>query len=396
MPERLPAAPGRVSAELVTIGDELLLGSTVDTNASHIARALRDAGVDLLRKTTVGDSLEAIADAVRAATTRADLVLTTGGLGPTADDPTRDAIALAMGLRTEYRPELWEQVRTAFARYGSEPGENNRQQAFVPAGAVAIANPVGTAPAFRVATARGALVALPGVPREMQQLLATEVLPWIRSHFGLTGVVRVRVLHTAGVGESVLDARVRDLEALDNPDLGLAAHAGQVDLRITVRAASGSEADALLAPIEADLRSRLGDWVFGTDDETLAGATLARLAARGWRLASLESGTRGKLATALTGAPESEAGLTSCLLRPDRLSRSQLVEALAELRRASGAEAALGVSVVDLAEGRTAHLAWLGPDGEDARSIAHGGHPDLAAERAVNHALELVRRRLAG
>ncbi len=154
-------------AEIITIGTEILLGEIVDTNSRFIARALRDEGVDLYWTSTVGDNPERIAEAVRSGMERSEIIISTGGLGPTVDDPTRDAVALALGVETEFREELWQQVIDRFARFGREPTQNNRRQAYVPQGAIAIENPVGTAPAFIVETKKNAIIALPGVPREM-------------------------------------------------------------------------------------------------------------------------------------------------------------------------------------------------------------------------------------
>src|SRR5512133_2805341 len=153
------------SAEIITIGTEILLGEIVDTNARYIARQLRDAGIDLYRKTTVGDNAQRIAQALQQALERCDIVLTTGGLGPTVDDPTREAVALAVGVETEYTPDLWNQIEARFRRYGRLPTENNKPQAYIPKGAIVIENPVGTAPAFIIEIEGKSIISLPGVPR---------------------------------------------------------------------------------------------------------------------------------------------------------------------------------------------------------------------------------------
>ncbi|MFN2128415.1 MAG: competence/damage-inducible protein A, partial [Anaerolineales bacterium] len=193
------------TAEIITIGTELLLGETVDTNTRYIARALRDKGVDLFRTSTIGDNPDRIAEIIREGLQRADIIITTGGLGPTIDDPTRHAIALAIGVETEFRAELWDQIKERFKRYGRTPTENNKRQAFVPKGSIAIENTVGTAPAFICEIENRAIIALPGVPREMEHLMQVEVLPYLKNRFKLTGVIKSRVLHTSGVGESQID-----------------------------------------------------------------------------------------------------------------------------------------------------------------------------------------------
>ena len=242
-------------AEIITIGTELLLGETVDTNTRYIARALRDAGVDLYRSSTIGDNQERIAQIIREGMNRADIIITTGGLGPTVDDPTREALALALDVEIEFRPELWEQIQERFRRYNRTPTDNNRRQAYIPTGAIGVENAVGTAPAFVIETDRHAIIALPGVPREMEHLMQVKILPYLRQRFQLHGIIKSRILHTSGVGESTIDARIGDLERLTNPTVGMAAHAGQVDIRITAKADSESEANHLIQQVEQQLRN---------------------------------------------------------------------------------------------------------------------------------------------
>lgn len=260
----------RPTAELVTIGDELLLGETTDTNAPELARALRAVGVAVTRMTSVGDDVAAISAAVREAAARAPIVITTGGLGPTFDDPTRDAVARAAGTATEFVPALWAGIEAYFRGRGRTPTDNNRAQAFVPHGAEIIPNPVGSAPAFAVDVDGAVVVSLPGVPREMRHLLEHAVLPLLRRRFDLSERLFVRTLHCAGLGESALDAAIADVVAAVPPGgpvrIGLAAHLGSVDVRITARAADRAGADAVIAPFEAALRARLAEWIVGARD----------------------------------------------------------------------------------------------------------------------------------
>src|SRR5512147_1022914 len=173
------------SAEIITIGTEILLGEIVDTNTRHIALTLRDLGVDIYRTTTIGDNTERIASAISEAMQRAEIIITTGGLGPTVDDPTREAVAQAVGVHTEFREDLWQQVVATISRYGRKPSENQRRQAVVPQGAIPIRNPVGTAPSFIVETERNAVISLPGVPREMEHILHESVIPYLQKRFDL-------------------------------------------------------------------------------------------------------------------------------------------------------------------------------------------------------------------
>src|SRR5512135_3580310 len=244
------------SAEIITIGTEILLGEIVDTNTRYIARTLRSMGVDLYRTITIGDNVDRIADAIRQSMERAEIVITTGGLGPTVDDPTREAVAHAAGVELEFREDLWEQVVAVISRYGRKPSENQKRQAYIPNGALAIPNPVGTAPCFIVETERNAVISLPGVPNEMEHILHESIIPYLQKRFDLNEIIKVRVLHCSGLGEGMIDEKIADLETLSNPTVGLAAHTGVVDIRIAAKAKSEAEADGMIAEIERKIREK--------------------------------------------------------------------------------------------------------------------------------------------
>ena len=277
------------SAEIITIGTEILLGEIVDTNTRYIARTLRGMGVDLYRTITIGDNVERIAEAIRHSMQRSEIVITTGGLGPTVDDPTREAVAKAAGVELEFREDLWEQVATVISRYGRKPSENQKRQAYVPRGALGIQNPVGTAPCFIVETEHNAVISLPGVPNEMEYILHESVIPYLQNRFDLNEIIKIRVLHCAGLGEGMIDEKIADLETLSNPTVGLAAHTGVVDIRIAAKAKNDAEADAMIAEIESQARERLGDVIFGADEDKLEDVVLNTVAKRGWALVGVES-----------------------------------------------------------------------------------------------------------
>lgn len=265
------------SAEIITIGTELLLGEIQDTNTRYLTRHLRDIGLEIYRTTTVGDNSERIAKLIREAFTRADIVITTGGLGPTVDDPTRDAVALAFNIQSNFHPELWQIIEARFLKRNVIASPNNRRQAYLPQGAKVIQNPVGTAPAFSYEFDNKVLVCLPGVPREMETLTESDVIPLLKSKYNLHGIIKARVLHIAGVGESIVDEAIGDLEKLTNPTVGLLAHPGIVDARITAKANSLEEADLMIREIEAKIRALYPREIYGTDDTTL-GQALAQTA----------------------------------------------------------------------------------------------------------------------
>jgi len=376
------------SAEIITIGTEILLGEIVDTNARFIARSLRDAGIDLYRKTSVGDNSNRISLAIQQALERCDIIITTGGLGPTVDDPTREAIALAIGTEVEFRPELWDQIQARFKRFGRQPTENNRRQAYVPQGALAIENPVGTAPAFIVETEQKAIISLPGVPREMEFLMNQAVLPYLRKRYELKGIIKARVLHTAGAGESQIDDLIGDLERLSNPTVGLAAHSGQVDVRITAKADTEAQADEMIQRIEEDIRKRLGTWVYGVDHDTLEQIALRTLSEKGWSLAVVLAGLGSELIQRLAAAEGPFVGGEVLTSTPDP---EQLVEITSTYCNNRGADVGLGVALYPGLEKQDVSLALITPEGKKKFIRPYGGPPEYAPRWALHHSLDLIR-----
>jgi len=377
------------TAEIITIGTELLLGETVDTNTRYIARALRDEGVDLFRTSTIGDNVDRIAEIIREGLLRAEIIITTGGLGPTIDDPTREAIALALGVETEFQPDLWDQILERFKRYGRIPTENNKRQAFIPQGAIPVENSVGTAPAFICEIENHAIISLPGVPREMEYLMQHEVLPYLRKHYELSGVIKARVLHTSGAGESQIDERIGDLELLKNPTVGLAAHAGQVDVRITVKAETETEADALILDVEKQIRQRLRAWIYGADDDTLEGVALDTLAACGWKLAVIEANLGGRLIQKLAeiGGPFVGGEVLTTSPTPD-----ELPTITKDLGQNKSADVSLAVVLIPGETQQTLHIVLITPEEERQVTRTYGGPPLMAPRWAVNLSLDLIRK----
>jgi len=379
------------SAEIITIGTEILLGDILDTNAPHIARALRAISVDLYRKTSVGDNVQRIAEMIRESLGRAQIVITTGGLGPTVDDPTREAVALAFGVSTEYRTELWEQIQARFQRFHRQPTENNKRQAYIPIGAIAVENPVGTAPCFIVENSDRCVISLPGVPSEMEYLLEHTVIPYLRQRYNLRGLIKTRILHTAGAGESQIDDLIGDLETLSNPTVGLAAHAGQVDVRLVVKAESDAQADLMLQELEATMRQRLGDWIYGADDDTLQGVTMRTVSDRGWKLAAVECGLGGELIGKLAGTNGPFVG-GEMLCEPGRaLSLEELIGAVQEARQQRQAEIGVGAVLVAGPESQKITIVAITPTETQTLDRPYGGPPRYGPRWAVNHAINMAR-----
>lgn len=291
-------------AELVMIGTELLLGEIVDTNANRLAIALREIGLDLYYKTTVGDNETRITEILDQALERSDVVITSGGIGPTVDDLTRQAAANATGRELVYSDELEVQIAERFRRFGREMAENNKRQAYIPDGATPLTNPVGTAPCFlsEDMRGRGFVICLPGVPRELEYMLEHTVIPLLVARMGGMKVTKVRVLRTCAVGESNVDRAIGDLMTSANPTVGLAAHVGQTDVRIAAKADTEAGADALIAEMEVKLRERLGVAIYGVGRESLAEVVGQLLNKSGLKLRVVDTLTNGQLAQDLVEA----------------------------------------------------------------------------------------------
>lgn len=381
-----------MEAEIITIGTELLLGELVDTNTRKIAHALRNIGLDLYRTSTVGDNAERIASAIRESISRAQVVITTGGLGPTVDDVTREGVALAFGVTTEFHAESWEQIQERFARFGRTPTENNRRQAYLPRRAKAIENPIGTAPGFMMVEEERVVIALPGVPAEMEHLLESFVLPFLQQQLKLSGTIKTRILRTSGVGESWLDDHIGDLEHLSNPTVGLAAHPGRVDIRITSKAATHEAAEEMIEQVSSTIRDRLGDVIYGIDDESLEKVAMDAVAERGWRLAVLESGTGGVIAA---GFSDHRSGFAGGQVLPLADADQDIEKALIDLQNELSAQVGLALTLRPEGERNIIDVILRTPAGEERLERSYGGPPTYAPEWATSLAANLIRRRLS-
>jgi len=384
----------RVHSEIIAIGAEILLGEIVDTNSALISKKLQSIGMPLHYTSTVGDDLGRITSVIRLALSRSEVVITTGGLGPTVDDMTREAIARATGRPLIFDESLLKQIEERFRRWGRAMTENNKQQAYRPKDSIAIENPVGTAPSFIVDLGGAVVVSLPGVPREMEYLMDKAVLPFLRRRFNLTGVIKSRELKTSGVGESMVDDKIGDLEKLSNPTVGLNAKSGTIVVRITANAPSEAEADRMIAEVERTARERLGDWVFGADADTLESVCLAGLAARGETVAVIESGTGGRLGGKLVEADNGTGTFRGAQVKA--ITETDDVLLLAQsAARAAGATWGMACAVqssgveirirVGVWSERTSHQ-W---------ERGFGGHAGLAPEWSSNMALDSLRRQMA-
>jgi len=390
-----------MKAETISIGTELLLGQITDTNAVWIAERLSEVGVDLYFRTTVGDNVGRIVDAIRHALTRADVIITTGGLGPTVDDMTREAVAKATDRDLVLDEELLAQIRRLFEKWGRTMSENNVRQAYIPRGATPIENPVGTAPVFIVEHQGKYVISLPGVPREMKYLMETRILPWLREKTGGEWIILSKTLRTCSVGESQVDEKIADLETSSNPTVGLLAHPGQTDVRITAKARTRTEAETLIKEMEARVRERLGEWIYGEADETVEEVVARLLAARNWRIALAETNTAGKIAERLRARPEGTRILKAAMLLDNvtELSEKNAATIAEQFRNVTGADVALAVlgttnSGQDMYSDDTGQSAMAVATTSDTltRAYSIGGISEQAQTWIVIRALDLVRR----
>ena len=413
-----------MTAEILCVGSELLLGNIVNGNARWLAEQLAALGVAHHRQTVLGDNRERLIEEVRAASQRCRLLITTGGLGPTPDDLTTEALAAAFDTPLQERPELWAEIEAKLRGRGRPIAASNRRQALLPQGAAVLPNPTGTAPGIIWSPRPGfTILTFPGVPSEMRAMWQATAAPWLQASGLAEGVFASRMLRFWGVAESALAEQMADLLEQANPTVAPYAGAGEVKLRLTARAASRAEAEALLAPLEAEIRARSGDACFGVDDESLAAVVLEQLRRRGQTLAVAESCTGGGLGAALAAVPgasevwlggviayanglkQALLGVPAPLLEQHGAVSDPVAQAMAEgARRATGADWALAITGVAGPAGGSAakpvglvHIAVAGADGCRSEGLRFGASrgrhwiQTLSAGEALNR----LRLRLA-
>jgi nicotinamide-nucleotide amidase len=411
--------------EIITIGDELLLGFTTDTNAGYLARELGAHGVEVVRRATVGDDAEAIASAVRDALERTGAVITTGGLGPTADDLTKPAIAAVFGRPLEMREEIVAMIEERFRQYGfrGPMPVSNRQQALVPRGARVLENRHGSAPGIWIEDERQRWVAmLPGVPREMRGMTLDVIIPELRARMGdAREIVCSRTLRCMGISEShladLLGERARSVRGL--PVAYLPSVAG-IDLRLTTRGMSSTDATALLDAAMDELRPIIGDHVYGQDEADLAEVVLANARALGLRIAVAESCTGGLLGGRLTAVPGASDVFVGGIIAYDDAVKVNLLGVSPGTLRTHGAVseqtaremaagarvelgAQIGIAITGVAgpgggtPDKPVGLVWIAADVDERVRASHRVYPGNREEirqRASQSALDLVRRML--
>jgi nicotinamide-nucleotide amidase len=405
--------------EVIAVGTELLLGQIVDTNSAWMGEHLALAGIDSHFQTKVGDNLSRIVSCIRLGLKRSDAIILCGGLGPTQDDITREAIAEVMGVSLVRHPEIGDRIRAMFAARGRVMSDNNLRQADVPEGATVIPQMPGTAPGLVCPVNDKVVYAVPGVPHEMREMLTGTVIPDLQKRAGLAAVIKSRVLRTWGQSESglaeMLAGRIDELDALGNPTLAFQASGIEgIKVRITAKAGSTEEAEAILADEEAGVRALLGDLIFGVDDETMESVVIDMLRERGLSLGiaeSLTGGLMGARFTAVPGASDVFRGSIVSYASDVKFSllgvpegpvvTAHAARAMAEgARRVLEADVALattGVAGPAELEGQPVGTVFLGlaMDGEsDAQQVKLPGDRQRIRQYAVISAVNLLRKRL--
>jgi nicotinamide-nucleotide amidase len=413
-----------MNIEVICTGDEVLTGKIVNTNYAYIAQKLEESGLAVQRGVTIGDDRKALLEAFLQAGERADAVIVNGGLGPTIDDLSQEMAARAVGVGLVLHEPWIEHMERFFRQRGRTMPANNRKQAMLPEGAELLDNPIGTACGFALRIGKARFYFTPGVPRELFKMLEEQILPRILSGGASPGVILLRRFHSFGLGESHVDQLLAGLEAMDphaSVKLGFRAHYPQLETKLTCRAPSRQEARARLAPIEAELLRRIGNFVLAEDDQTHEGVVLELMARAGATLAVAEDLTGGRIVLRLSALPDAArvlvrgaVALTGAAKRHEYGSdggdsiwegppSGALAEALARAaRERAGTSHALAVTGACEGEPRartghttgTLHFALATPEGLAVRQAGFTGTPEWIALGGAEMGLDLIRRHL--
>jgi nicotinamide-nucleotide amidase len=406
-----------LKAEIISVGTELLLGQIVDTDAAYLSRELAALGIDLYHRTTVGDNPQRLREAIGEALERAQLVITSGGLGPTEDDLTKETVAEVLGLPLVLHQPSLERIQRRFAKMARPMTANNKKQALIPQGATVLPNNHGTAPGIMVEQEDKLVFCLPGPPGELEPMFREQVLPELkkRSH----GLITSRVLRVVGMGESQLAEKIGDLlEKQTNPTIAPLAMEGEVTVRLTARAERMEEGEELLKSLEDEIRLRLGDLIYGRDGDSLEGVVVKLLEARCESLATAESCTGGLLASRITDVPGSSEvfqlgvvtysnrakqellGVPGEIIAREGAVSPQVAELMAQgIRKLAGSSWGIGITGIAGPGGGSSekpvglvYVALAGQTGTWVKELNWPGERRAVKRRTTTFALDLLRR----
>ena len=407
-----------MNAEIISVGTELLLGNSTNTDARDVSQALAELGVNVYWQTTVGDNPARLTECLYRAKNRADLIVTTGGLGPTCDDLTKQTIARAFGRELYFDEDAWETIKAWFGDQGRSFTENNKAQAWLPEGCTILPNDCGTAPGCIFETDGVVVAMLPGPPRECNAMLKGHLIPWLADRSGQT--IRSHMIRMFGVGESAMEEKLRDLMDGANPTVAPYAKLGECLARVTAKGADEAECEAMMAPMVEEICRRMGDVVYGIDSQSLEHRVLELLGEKGKTIATAESCTGGLIAQRITSVPGASAWYKGGVnvytveakekllgIKGGFIEKHGVVSAPVAAKMAKKARKLLGS---DIAVGITG---WAGPDGDDVglvyvamaakgncfvRRLTLGAKSDRERIRtlAAHNAFDMVRRYLTG
>jgi nicotinamide-nucleotide amidase len=408
-----------MKAELISVGTELLLGQILNSNSQYLSRQLSYMGVDVYHHVTVGDNLKRLLDAIGQALSRSDIVILTGGLGPTADDITKEAVAEHFGLPMKEDQESLEHLTAYFKRSGREMTPNNLKQAQFPEGAIIMPNRKGTAPGCIVEDGGKCVIILPGPPFEMEDMFQNCVAPYLKAN-SAEGI-HSRVLRLFGIGESSCEHRLKDLMESSNPTVAPYAGFGEVALRLTVKCENGESPAKWLDPLEAEIRSRLGEYIYAVGEEKMASVVAGMLVQSGKTIAVAESLTGGELCARLIDFPGISAAFlegcvaysneakvrnlgvkTETLKNHGAVSKETAIEMARGIWALSGADIAVSTTGIAGPSGATetkpvglVYIGYCDENGSEAIELRLTGDRDRVRNMAVLNALNLIRRKLS-
>ena len=407
--------------EIVSTGSELLLGQIVNTNAPYLAKKLNELGYDAVYQTTVGDNRSRMASVLSIALERADIVITSGGLGPTLGDITKEVSSQLLNRKMLLHEPSVEHIRGFFERRRLTMTDNNMRQAMMPEGAIVVKNERGTAPGVIIEHENKTIIHLPGPPMELEHMFENGILPYLSGRFGGQGIIVSKVLRTYGLGESSLEERIRDFLLIQkNPTIALLARSGEIHVRLTAKGESEESARALIGELEPRIRERIGEFVFGTDEQKLEEVAGKELTARKYTIALAESCTGGAVTARLTDVPGSSSyligsvvsysnqikrdvvGVPEAVLQAKGAVSEETARAMAEgIRSRFGADIGVGITGIAGPDGGTkqkpvglVHIAVAGPQGTIAGEERFVGQRNVVRTRASNAALAMIRHYL--
>lgn len=409
-----------MNAEIIAVGTELLLGQIVNTNAQYISSKLAEIGIDVYYHTVVGDNPDRLGNVIEIASSRSELIIFTGGLGPTQDDLTKEMVAKHFDLDLETDEKWLKRLEEFFRKMGREMSENNKKQARIPVGGTILVNSYGTAPGIFLEKDNNFVAMLPGPPRELKPMFENELMPLLTKRPELIGKSKIisRVLKLIGIGESRVDEILEDLLKQENPTVATLVKWGQLHIRITAKEEEEEVASKKIQSIEEEIRQRLGKHIFGSDEDTIEKVVVKTLEEQGKTLAVIESATGGLISHKLTQVEGASnvilgsmvtytkktkkdwLGIESSLVEKDEAVNQELTLKMAdEIRKKSNADFGLAVTGFAGPTGNQVGLTYLAvSDGESShsRKINLQGSRELNKEWMSNSALDLLRRKVQG